>query len=148
MKIREMIKSDVTAVSKVCIEAFDFSVAQTVSEQGIETFKEIASCDEFLKRMAQDNVILVAEKGSKVVGVIELKEGRHLAMLFVSPQSQKEGIGIGLFKAALAFTKTDILTVSASLPSIPAYLKYGFELEGEKQTHAGLVFQPMQMHLN
>jgi len=83
-----------------------------------------------------------------VQGVIELKEGRHVAMLFVDPESQNKGIGSELFSEVMAYARTEIITVSASLNSVSAYLKYGFVCTGEPDEKSGLKYQPMEFELN
>ncbi len=40
------------------------------------------------------------------------------------------------------------MTVNASLSSVPAYQKYGFEIKGYMAESAGLVYQPMEIELN
>ena len=48
----------------------------------------------------------------------------------------------------LPYSKTDVITVSASLTSITAYLNFGFECVGEVSESAGLTYQPMELKLN
>ncbi|WP_210798698.1 GNAT family N-acetyltransferase [Pseudoalteromonas ostreae] len=143
-----MEEKDIEAVSATCMASFLRSVADTLSEEGISTFSKIAASNAFLDRMKGDNLILVSEKNGKIEGVIELKEGRHVAMFFISPEQQKKGIGRELLSSALNHAKVETVTVSASLSSIPAYEKYGFECEGEAAESAGLVYQPMEIKLN
>lgn len=143
MIVRKVNEQDIEAVSAVCMASFMRSVAATLTEQGIATFSNIAARDSFLARMNDDNVMLVAEVDGNVEGVIELKEGRHIAMLFVNPERQKQGIGRALLSAALNEARADSVTVSASLTSVSAYQKYGFECRGETGESAGLVYQPM-----
>ena len=94
-------------------------------------------------RSARDNHILVAQQDGRVVGVIELKEGRHLAMLFVDPACQGQGIGHALFEAVLPQVREPVLTVRASLNAVPTYLRYGFALDGDVGEFNGLVYQQM-----
>ncbi|BFM51322.1 GNAT family N-acetyltransferase [Marinomonas sp. THO17] len=148
MNIRKIEESDVEAVSAICMASFSESVASSLSEEGISTFSKIAASDAFLQRTREDNLILVSESGGKILGIVELKEGRHIAMLFVSPEFQKKGIGRELLLSALSFARVDIVTVRASLSSVPAYIKYGFECKGEVGEAAGLVYQPMEIELN
>ncbi|WP_212652364.1 GNAT family N-acetyltransferase [Marinomonas sp. CT5] len=148
MIIRKMEEKDLEAVSAVCMDSFLQSVADTLSDEGISTFSSISRCNAFLDRMKQDNLMLVAENEGKIEGVIELKEGRHVAMLFIRPESQKSGIGRKLLSSALNHAKVETVTVSASLTSVPAYEKYGFECNGEVGESAGLVYQPMEIKLN
>lgn len=148
MIVRRMEEKDVEAVSATCMASFLRSVADTLSEEGVSTFSNIAASHAFLDRMKGDNLILVAEKDGKIEGVIELKEGCHVAMLFIIPERQKKGIGRKLLSSALNHAKFETVTVSASLPSVPAYEKYGFECKGEVGESAGLLYQPMEIKLN
>lgn len=148
MIVRKMEEKDLAAVSATCIASFLQSVADTLSEEGVSTFSKIAASNAFLDRMNGDNVMLVADSDGKIEGVIELKEGRHVAMLFVSPERQKEGIGRKMLTSVLDYAKVDTVTVRASLSSVPAYEKYGFECKGEAGESAGLAYQPMEIKLN
>lgn len=148
MIVRKMEEKDVEAVSATCMASFLRSVAGTLSEEGVSTFSNIAAGNAFLDRMKADNLMLVAEKDGKIEGVIELKEGRHVAMLFINPEFQKQGIGRRLLSTALNHAKVETVTVRASLSSVHAYEKYGFECKGETGESAGLVYQPMVLKLN
>jgi len=110
---------------------------------GIATFGSVAAAEAFGARLHGDNHILVAEQDGRVVGVIELKEGRHLAMLFVDPGYQGQGIGHALFDAVLPQVREPVLTVRASLNAVPTYLRYGFVLDGDVGEFNGLVYQQM-----
>ncbi|WP_415888172.1 GNAT family N-acetyltransferase [Neptuniibacter sp. SY11_33] len=149
MIIREMNENDIEGVSHVCLDAFFDSVAGLLSDEGIATFAAIASPDAFANRMKVDNRILVAEgDNGEIVGVVELKEGRHIAMLFVTPSQQKCGIGRRLLETVLIYARSETVTVSASLPSVPAYQKYGFKVQGEVRELSGLVYQSMEIKVN
>jgi predicted N-acetyltransferase YhbS len=148
MPIRRINSTDLHSVSSVCIDAFMGTVAATLQEEGVKTFQTIASTKSLESRMEADNDMLVYEDDGEVVGYIELKEGRHIAMLFVSPDFQKKGIGKSLISAMLSYAKNNVITVSASLTSVQAYLHYGFVCSGEPSESAGLTYQPMEMKLN
>lgn len=142
-KIRPARVDDLPAVSAVCLAAFNAAVAPTLGADGIATFASVAAADAFGVRLQGDNQILVAEQEDRVVGVIELKEGRHLAMLFVDPACQGQGIGHALFEAVLPQVREPVLTVRASLNAVPTYLRYGFVLDGDVGEFNGLVYQQM-----
>lgn len=148
MIIRKVEEKDLEAVSAICMDSFLRSVAGTLSDEGITTFSNIAARDAFLDRMKGDNLMLVADNNENVEGVIELKEGRHVAMLFIRPERQKSGIGRKLLLSALNHAKVKTVTVSASLSSVAAYEKYGFECSSEVGESAGLIYQPMELKLN
>jgi predicted N-acetyltransferase YhbS len=148
MAIRKIEERDLEAVSAICMASFSKSVAGTLTEDGVSTFSKIAASDAFLHRMKEDNLILVAELDGNIAGVIELKEGRHIAMFFVEPEHQNKGIGRKLISSALSYAKASKITVNASLSSIPAYRKYGFECKGDIGELSGLVYQPMEIEIN
>jgi GNAT superfamily N-acetyltransferase len=143
-----MKQQDLASVSSICMKAFMHGVAHSLSSEGIDTFKVIAAADSFLHRSKGDNAILVFENEGRVKGVVELKEGRHVAMLFVDPQSQKRGIGGELISEVMAYARTNTITVSASLNSVSTYLRYGFVCIGEPDETSGLKYQPMELELN
>ncbi len=147
MILRTMEEKDLEAVSIICLTSFTRSVANSLSEQGVTTFRKIASSEAFFERMNGDNLMLVVESHGTIQGVVELKEGRHVAMLFVHPDQQKKGIGKSLLTAALKHARTRTVTVKASLSSVPAYKKYGFKCSGDIGESAGLVYQPMEIEL-
>ncbi|KAF7771255.1 hypothetical protein PCIT_a4322 [Pseudoalteromonas citrea] len=148
MEVRKVQEKDLVQVNLICIRSFEASIAGSLGCEGITTFIEIAKSSAFLKRMQQDNTILVAEDKQRIVAVIELKAGHHIAMFFVDPDFQNKGVGRALFNAILPHVRTDILTVSASLSSIDIYKKYGFKYAGEVGESAGLVYQPMELKLS
>lgn len=144
MSVRKVTAGDLQIVSDICIDAFTESVAPSLSEQGIATFRKIAQAESFASRMKADNTMLVYEEDGRIKGVIELKEGRHIAMLFIIPDCQQQGIGKTLITAIMEYARENVVTVSASLSSVEAYIRYGFEISAEIAESAGLVYQPMQ----
>lgn len=147
MPIRSLTPDDLPRVSQICREAFMASVAGTLSQQGIDSFSQIATSENFRTRLEGDNAMRVYVEGEEVLGVVELKAGRHLAMLFIDPLHQGRGIGRQLVTAILPQARTEVVTVSASLSSVPAYLKYGFHCCGDVAESSGLIYQPMQIAL-
>lgn len=145
--IRKMNFDDVQSVSEVAVSSFMQAVSSQLSDEGINTFLEISSPDSFLGRMNQDNLMLVSEDEDGINGVVELKEGRHIAMLFVKPNKQKQGIGRRLVEESLKYSRVKTVTVSASLISVAAYEKYGFIIVGQEEERNGLRYQPMEIEL-
>lgn len=142
-RIRPAHVDDLPAISAVCLAAFDAAAAPSLSAAGVATFGRVAAADAFGARLQSDSHILVAEQEDRIVGVIELKEGRHLAMLFVDPACQGQGIGHALFEAVLPHLRAPQMTVRASLNAVPTYLRYGFVLDGDVGEFNGLVYQQM-----
>ncbi|MGS7252973.1 GNAT family N-acetyltransferase [Pseudomonas anuradhapurensis] len=147
MQIRPLTHDDLPHASALCLDAFTQAVAPTLPAQGVATFARVAAADAFAERMQGDNLILVGVVDGAMVGLVELKQGSHIAMLFIAPRWQRQGIGARLMNAALEHARAEVVTVRASLPSVPAYQHYGFTLAGEVNAFAGMVYQPMEKRL-
>lgn len=144
MQIRNMTQEDLPSANALCMEAFMLAVAPSLSVQGVDTFVKVAAQKAFAERLVGDNLMLVCVAEGTLVGLIELKEGRHVAMLFVAPAWQRKGVGKHLVNAALEQARANVVTVSASLSSVAAYERYGFVLAGEVGERGGLIYQPME----
>ena len=142
-----MNSDDTQQASKVAVSSFKQSVAGHLSDEGVATFMSIASPESFESRMTKDNLMFVSEDENGINGIVELKEGRHVAMLFVAPEKQGMGIGQKLIKKALKYSSVKSVTVSASLTSVNAYKKYGFEVAGPEEEKQGLRYRPMKIEL-
>ena len=147
MQIRNLTPDDLPQASTLCLDAFMQAVAPSLSAQAIETFTKVVAPQAFAERMRGDNLMLACVAQGALAGLIELKEGRHVAMLFIAPGWQRQGIGTRLMNAALEHARVDVVTVKASLSSVPAYQHYGFTLAGEVGEFAGLLYQPMEKRL-
>lgn len=148
LHIRALLPSDLPDASAVCLAAFTQAVAPSLSAQGVDTFAKLVTEQALAERMHGDNLLLVCLSDATINGVVELKEGRHVALLFVEPGCQRQGIGQRLMSAALAHARVETVTVNASLPSVPAYRRFGFVQAGEIGEHLGLVYQPMVKSLS
>ncbi|MCY1448516.1 Acetyltransferase (GNAT) domain protein [compost metagenome] len=147
MQIRKMTHEDLPSANALCLEAFMLAVAPSLSAQGVETFTKVAAQEALAERMASGNLMLVCVAEGNLAGLIELKDGRHVTMLFVAPAWQRRGVGKRLVDAALEQARDNVVTVRASLSSVAAYEHYGFALAGEVGEIAGLVYQPMEKRL-
>ena len=135
-------------VSKV----FGEFVAPTYSQEGIEEFMKYIQPDELARRIRGNHFVLIAELSSEIIGVIEVRDYNHIALLFVDPQFQRKGVGRELFRKALEMCRgTEVslsrLTVNASPNSIKAYESMGFQATDIEQCVNGIRFVPMVLRL-
>lgn len=143
-----MKQGDIYDVSRVAIASFSNAVASELSREGVETFLKLAAPEAFAQRMNEDNTMFVYEDHGETVGIIELKEGRHVAMLFVDPEKQQQGINRSLVQEALRHRYVQVVTVSASLPSVLPTKSMGLKVAGDEAEEHGLRFIPMEIELN
>ena len=103
----------------------------------------------------QSEIVLVAEDGSKIVGMLRGRKER-LASLFVHKDYHRRGIGQSLveqFEQESLNQGVSLVNVAATLFAVPFYKKMGYEESGEIKTSwsfdgYGLQHQPMIKMLN
>ncbi|WP_417594816.1 GNAT family N-acetyltransferase [Oceanospirillum sp.] len=148
IKVRPVLRRDLRAIRRVCWRSFQHSVAKDLSAEGAKTFAGVITPKAFKERMRKGHLMFVALAGRCPVGFIELKEHRHIAVFFIAPEFQRQGVGRKLLEAVFVHLQGEIVTVNASLTSVAAYQRFGFELNGDVDESGGLVYQPMKLNLS
>jgi GNAT superfamily N-acetyltransferase len=143
---RQIHPSENAAVSSLAREVFDQCVAPHYRTEGVAEFHRFASVEALSQRHESGHITLVAEHSGELVGMLHLREPRHVSMLFVHCSRQRGGIARGLLAAATALAgKTDCeFTVSSSPNAVSAYERLGFRITGPEQCVHGIRFIPMQ----
>ena len=136
---------EVAAAAALAREAFDQAVAPTYQPEGVSEFYRYASTDALAERNATGHVTLVADQSGKLIGMLQLRERKHVSMLFVRPSHQRNGIGRGLLEAAITLIgDADCgLTVNSSPNAVPAYGRMGFHVTDSEQCVRGIRSVPM-----
>ena len=134
------------------LSVFDAMVAPGFSRQGRKTFHDFVSRFAFSRR-PQERFALAALRQGELVGVIEVLEGHHVALFFVSPKLQGRGIGGALMRRAVEKCRTDApgldaVTVNSSPNAVEAYGRMGFTPTGEEQEKDGIRFVPMALDIS
>ena len=145
MTIRVMTQSDIERVSQLCRDAFDVSIAPTVSAQGCDNFYQYSAPETLTVLLNHfQHTTLVYERKQRILGMVALKQGMHVSLLFVDPTAQRQGIGRALIEAMLPYCCATSVTVRASLTSVAAYQAYGFVCTGVAGIESELTYQPME----
>lgn len=143
MIIERLRNTDLLQVSQLIKKAFDDSVAPTLSEEGVVTFKGGLTPESIQSRLDQGNPFIVCRSDTSIVGVGEIRNSNHLNLLFVEPTMQKKGIGRKIFSALLNTVQESEVTVNSSLNAVEAYKKFGFIENGLANEVRGIKYQPM-----
>jgi len=144
--IREPAPSEAVEVCDLVRRVFDAYVGPEYPPEGTAEFYAYANPQALAGRAGPGQVLLVAEQGGALCGMIETRGLSHVSLLFVDRPGQ--GIARALFERALAeglardpgMTR---MTVNASSYAEPVYRKLGFEPTGPRQTRNGITFIPM-----
>jgi GNAT superfamily N-acetyltransferase len=140
-------------LSRFVAGIFSAQIAPLYTEEGRLEFGRFIAAEAIRARAARDQLCLVAETvadSPPLVGMVELRDHRHVCLLFVDSGYQRWGIGRRLLEAALRECRArgaGEVTVNSSPNSVAAYRKFGFSsLEPEKEVN-GIRFVPMKKSL-
>ena len=139
---RQIHPSETAAVSSLAREVFDQFVAPHYQTEGVAEFHRYASAEALSQRHKSGHITLVAEHSGELVGMLHLREPRHVSMLFVQSSRQRGGIARGLLAAA--DDANCEFTVNSSPNAVSAYERLGFRITGSEQCVHGIRFIPMQ----
>lgn len=152
IEIRKAEASEWDAVMELAFKVFLKYEAMEYGEEGIRSFAEFVT-DESLKKMflIGEYLLFVAVLDGKIVGLISLRSGNHISLLFVDENYHRQGIGSALVKYLQEYmlrnTKYNKLTVFASPYGVPFYHRIGFRDIGNETTKDGIIYTPMEFFL-
>ncbi|HWQ61474.1 MAG TPA: GNAT family N-acetyltransferase [Negativicutes bacterium] len=146
--IREVAADEVTLASDLVRTVFANYVAPGYSAEGVATFLAYVEPAAILQRLAGQSFMLVALVRKRIVGVIEVRDGSHICLLFVDEAFHKQGIAKRLVKAALVRAKLlqcgpEKLTVHSSPYAVPVYERMNFCRSGPEEEKDGIRFVKM-----
>ena len=141
-----------TAVSNLVARSFNEFIAPDFSGEGIDEFFKYANPRALAKRSEDSHFVLVAEADGEIAGMIEVREMKHISMLFVDKSHHKKGIGMELLRLALdrimsGHTSPESVTVHSSRFAVPFYENLGFTRTSEEKIIYGVVHIPMALAL-
>ena len=152
IEYRSIKQGDASQLFTFITEVFYQFVAPGFSKEGVEEFLRYIQPDTLVDHLASNHFGLMANFGSKVIGVIVMRDYNHVALFFVAAEYQRKGVGRALFKMALERCKShDVkipsITVNASPNSAEAYKKLNFQPTDIEQCVNGIRFIPMALSL-
>lgn len=130
-------------------KVYDDFVAIDYSEEGNVFFYDWIAPSKIASRQQARVNLWVAMDGTKIVGMIEMRAGNIISLLFVDKKYMRQGIARRLFDEARQEClrrnpKLNKFEVHASPYSVPAYEKLGFEATGGMQEEHGIKYLPME----
>lgn len=141
---RSATPDDLPAVAAFVQRVYGIAIAPAELPEGQATFARYADAAAMAARTANHGV-WVAEAGGALVGALEVRDGTHLALLFVEPAWQRSGVGRGLLAAAFgAPAAWPALTVNSTPDAVGAYARLGFVAQGPVEERHGIRSVPMR----
>ena len=146
---RKMHHGEERDVCHLIHRSFEHSVATACTKRGQRNFKKYADPEEIARRVRTDHFVLLALSGGDIVGMIEMRNHRHVSLLFVDPEFQGRGVGGELFEKAVESCRSTypalaVVTVNSSPNALRAYERMGFTVTGREQNINGVRSVPME----
>jgi ribosomal protein S18 acetylase RimI-like enzyme len=150
--LRIMNENDAEAVSNLIQRTFQRFIADTYTSRGIRYFLKHTSKAALLRRKRKNQLLVVAELGGTITGMIAVRKGNHVSLLFVAPEFHRRGIGALLFGKALELMKDAIpdlcsVTVNSSSYAVRFYTGLGFSAKRTAYFYKGMKMTPMELRL-
>lgn len=143
--IRLLRENELSSALKLIWKVFLEYEAPDYSEQGVKTFQMYIEESDMIQRVDQGEMeFWGAFESGEMVGVIALKHGKHISMLFIDPAYHRKGIATALVAQVFADYQGTI-TVNSSPYAIPFYHRIGFQNQANEQVIDGIRFTPMKM---
>lgn len=152
VQYRRLRDFEVEDASALAVRVFDEFVAAQLSDEGQHEFHRYASPSAIRERHRAGCLTLAAARDGRLIGMLHLRDGEHIAMLFVEGERQRQGIGRSLIGAATEYVgarqpPVRVLTVASTPNAIEAYRKLGFVPVGREQVLKGIRFISMMREI-
>jgi GNAT superfamily N-acetyltransferase len=152
MHIREAILDDTESISRLVYELSEKYIAPEFTSAGATSLLNSMKPDAIRKYLQAGFWYHVVEIKGQVVGVVGVRDNRHLYHLFIADEYQNQGIARKLwqvaFEACLSRGNPGIFTVNSSKYAVPMYEKLGFVPQSEPVESNGIVSIPMKWVVN
>lgn len=150
---RQMKQGEEADVVKLVLDVFSEFVAPQYSVEGISEFKKYANESALAERFKSGNPLVVAESEKEIIGVIEIRDNSHIALLFVNKPYQKKGVAKKLIREAVRECRRrnpniQKFTVNSSPNAVAAYQHIGFKGENNVKIVNGIQFVPLELEIN
>jgi GNAT superfamily N-acetyltransferase len=138
-------------VCKLVERVFTQSEARDFPQESISKFLSYANPVRMAERVAQDlSFVLVAVTEEEPVGMIEVRNYSHVALLFVNDDHQRRGLASQLIETAISICREKNaalrrITVNASPSGLPVYARWGFHPIGEELEMDGVHYTYMAL---
>lgn len=150
--VRNAYQTDWDEAMKLAWNTFMKFDAPDYSQEGIINFNKFIN-DEMLYKMfvLGSYQLFVAEEDKRIVGMLSLREKKHISLLFVDVNHLQQGIAKSLMRFVADYARNEEgverLTVNSSPYAVGFYHKQGFiDLDGEVRAD-GIRYVPMELKL-
>lgn len=140
-------------LSEFIREIFDEFIAADFSEEGVLEFYKYISPEKMKERHRNHFFLFAVDNNDQLSGLMEIRDNKHIALMFIKKEMQRKGIGKKLLSAAIEKCRKENpslekITVHSGANSLEAYKGMGFlETDQEKVSH-GIRYTPMELKIS
>ncbi len=150
---REIKSGEEAKACQLVMDSFSEFVAPDYSEEGVNEFSKYIDSQLMQKRLANNHFVLVALDEDVLVGMVELRNYKHISLLFVKKKYQHRGIATRMLELAVNKcmkhdANTELIEVNSSPFAVGIYEKLGFVKISDEQLKNGIRFTPMVKRLS
>lgn len=133
-------------------EVFQKFEAPEYDEMGVQVFRHFITYSSMVEKIDKGEMIFWGcYLNNYLVGVIAVRFGRHISLLFVRERFHRLGVAKKLMGVALDFVQchhpeAPAVTVNSSPYAVEIYRRMGFQTLGGEQKKDGIRFTPMRFN--
>lgn len=142
MEIRILRGHEIKMANQFIKDVFLQCLSFNYSSEGIQEFMNTFDDENILSLMKSKHLMMIGAIDDKLVGVIGVRDLKHIQCLFVDSQYQRQGIGTQLLNYAKNLMYGQV-SVHADLSAKDFYLHNGFVVSGKVEEIQGISFVPM-----
>ncbi len=142
--IRKAFESEWEQAMELAWKTFLKFEADEYGEEGKKNFLDFISNEQLFQMFLTENYKLsLALCEGKIVGMVTLRSGHHISLLFVDEKYHRKGIATALLSHIQSELEDKTLTVNSSPYGEAFYSKVGFVKTDEWTTADGITYLPM-----
>lgn len=153
MQICRLYEKQLDKALELVWNVFEECDAPDYEEMGIRTFRHFISHENITEKVRSGEMVFFgAYDKNELIGVISMRSGFHISLLFVERQHHRRGVAKKLVRRAVIYCMEENpclrqITVNASPYGKPAYLAMGFNPLSIEQKKDGMRFTPMRLDI-
>lgn len=147
--IRKATVSDSHIISQLISSNAQLLLQDDFEDDGLNFFLNAVKSISIKEYMEQGFAYWVAVIDDEIVGVVAIKDFRHLFHLFVDKNHHKKGIAKQLWQEVLKYSlshgSNGTFTLNSTSYALPVYEHWGFVTTDDEQIRHGIRFTPMKL---
>lgn len=152
VSIRTAVTTDAAAISRLVHDVSAAFLFPDFSEEGRHNFIRSIEPAAITDYLNGDFCYYLAEADNELMGLIAMRDFRHLYHLFVGAAYQGRGLARMLWDHArnecIEAGNPGEFTVNSSAYALPIYLKWGFTEAGPAYEKSGIVSVPLSLRVD